>query len=247
MGSHEPTTIDHKGQLKYQLNDHGDSITIGLFEVFNSLDEDQKLRVAEALTWGPVLDQAIRRLTDSSPDWYAGDDCRLSFEVVEKMVHASVGRFTYYGKLWQSLRQVRDACVLSGVNTDLFAILINDWSPITQEMVGRRFSDVFDEVVEKHKCRGRSFFASSVHGEFVASLEKTVAAAVKSVDDYLPLIKAAERISDLVAAKDATRTERDPDDWQWAELMGDDAEVVDLRAALKQLKETPCSTTSPQS
>jgi hypothetical protein len=221
MGS---PSIDSKGQLTYPFNDNGDSVTISLFEVFNSLDDDQKLRVAEALTWGPVLDQAIRRLTDQSHDWYAGDDCKLSFDVVEKMVHASVGRFTYYGKLWQSLRQVRDACVLSGVNTDLFAIMIQDWSPITQEMVGRRFSDVFNDFVEKHKCRGRSFF---VHGEFVASLEKTVAAAVKSVDDYLPLIQAAERIIECGTVIP-------------------DAAHDDLRAALNKLKESSCSTTSPQ-
>ena len=57
----------------------GITITFNLTEVMENLDEDGRMRVAEMVTWGPVLKEALRRLAFESESW-SSDDVRTREE-----------------------------------------------------------------------------------------------------------------------------------------------------------------------
>ncbi len=84
-------SIETTGELtvRYPLTRDGKdtevSVTLNLYQIFEAMADDQKLLVAEALTWGVVLDQAIRRLTGDSWNASGGDDHELSAEVLAKI------------------------------------------------------------------------------------------------------------------------------------------------------------------
>jgi len=57
----------------------GITITFNLTDVMENLDDDGRMRVAEMVTWGPVLKEALRRLAFESDSW-SGDDVRTREE-----------------------------------------------------------------------------------------------------------------------------------------------------------------------
>ena len=84
-------SIETNGELtvRYPLtrdgNDTEVAVTMNLYQVFEAMGDDEKLLVAEALTWDKVLEQAIRRLTGESWNASGGRDRELSAEVLAKI------------------------------------------------------------------------------------------------------------------------------------------------------------------
>lgn len=222
----KPATIDGLGVLTVHF-DEKQSVKIDLYEVFKELSPEDRQRGAEAITWDYILDQAIRRLTDESPHWNEGGDVRLTWEVVRKLIDTATGPAPYFSNLWRVIGDVRDAARVKSSNEALYWKMFHD--PINGTW--------FQRWLEDNKIKSQFDIDAST---FCKSVEKTVAAAVKSVDDYLPLIAAAERISEKVAHYDDTQDD-------YVSFTRDDAEIVALRIALAKLKETSCTTASPLS
>ncbi len=104
-------TIDDKCQLEVTIKPNGgrgesDGITLklDLFAIFETMDDEAKLKVAEALTWKVVLQEAVRRLTGKAESW-AGDDIKLSAEVLKEMHEHAVGAPVWFWGLFKKLEE----------------------------------------------------------------------------------------------------------------------------------------------
>lgn len=79
----EPTyTVDAEGILT--VKDEHSTISLNLWEVFREITDEEKTSVAEALTWGPVMDEAIQRLLGHSNSW-GSSDRRLTLRLLRQM------------------------------------------------------------------------------------------------------------------------------------------------------------------
>ncbi len=179
MNATQPT-IDSKGYLTAPL-ENGGCIKLSLFEIFEAMTDEDRLNCAKALTWGPVLQQSVERLTGESHDWNAGDDSLLTFDVVSKLIDRAVGPAPYFYDLWRNLDAVRDAARLLKSNQSIYQKLYHD----------PQCGAWFRKWSEDHNVEGQ--YGINIDG-FKADIEDLLKQAVQSVETYIPLIKAAQAI-----------------------------------------------------
>lgn len=193
MSITERPTIDAKGYLTAPL-ENGGCVKLSLFEIFEAMTDEDRVNCAKALTWGPVLQQAVERLTGESHNWNAGDDSLLTFDVVSKLIDRAVGPAPYFYDLWHNLDAVRDAAKLLKSNRAIYWNLYHD----------ERYRDWFAKWAEENNVESQ--YGIDIDG-FKADIEDRLKQAVQSVETYIPLIKAAQAIEGDSAEVTALKAE----------------------------------------
>lgn len=87
------------GELKIKVN---------IFEWIGDMTDEEKMQVVEAVTWGPILNHAVDRLTGESLETYGGDDELLTLDVLTKMEeHLLSGyKWTVFKELQQVAKDI---------------------------------------------------------------------------------------------------------------------------------------------
>lgn len=143
------TDINNDGELTIKLetcrdgSESGVCVTLNLFRMFDDMNDEQKLRVAEALTWGVVLQQAVERLKGDSRSW-CGDDRNLSAEVMEAISEHAMPSHDKKYYFWRLLNPLRDLASKIEHGEALYWKLYHDLSPLPAHGNGDAPSTVGD-------------------------------------------------------------------------------------------------------
>ena len=97
--------IDNRGKFNLQIS---------LYDLLDELTDEQKLNLAEVITWGPVLDEAMRRLIGMA-DGFSTEDWKLQLEYLTEVESKLLS-----GYKWGMLRELKDTARRIGSHRDLY-------------------------------------------------------------------------------------------------------------------------------
>jgi len=60
-------------------------IVIDLYELVQEIPEKERHKLARIITWDDIMEEAVRRLIDESPDWCSSNDKMHTLNVLSKM------------------------------------------------------------------------------------------------------------------------------------------------------------------
>lgn len=111
---------EYKVTLKATYDDGEFHVTIPLYEIVDEMSDEQKLDLAEHVTWGAILREAKLRLTDrargfSSKDWV--DKLDFIEAVEDKLIS---------GYRWGMLRELKRACSNIASHKQLYYMMYHD-------------------------------------------------------------------------------------------------------------------------
>ena len=91
-------------KIKLTLESFENSINIDLYELFKELSDEQKMKLAEVITWDNILKEAVRRLTGESENYCEDADSLLTLQVLVKMEQRLLSGYSWH--ILDDLRQL---------------------------------------------------------------------------------------------------------------------------------------------